>query len=108
MKMKQILAVVLSAAMVFGLAACGNNTTAETTTSTETASVDTTAEPTEAPEAEVAEEEHEPITLRMAWWGSQTRHDRTIAVIELYLRNHRVRTHGFRWILQQTCNLGSI
>ena len=88
MKMKQILAVVLSAAMVFGLAACGNNTTAETTTSTETASVDTTAEPTDAPEAEVAEEEHEPITLRMAWWGSQTRHDRTVAVIELYESLH--------------------
>jgi len=26
----------------------------------------------------------ETIELRMAWWGSQTRHDQTIAVIELY------------------------
>jgi multiple sugar transport system substrate-binding protein len=26
----------------------------------------------------------EKIELRMAWWGSQNRHDRTIAVIELY------------------------
>ncbi|MBN1565148.1 MAG: extracellular solute-binding protein, partial [Anaerolineae bacterium] len=26
----------------------------------------------------------ETIELRMAWWGSQNRHDRTIAVIELY------------------------
>ena len=26
----------------------------------------------------------EQIKLRMAWWGSQTRHDRTVAVIELY------------------------
>ena len=30
----------------------------------------------------------EKITLRMAWWGSQTRHDRTIAVIELYESLH--------------------
>ncbi|MBN2305441.1 MAG: carbohydrate ABC transporter substrate-binding protein [Anaerolineae bacterium] len=26
----------------------------------------------------------ETVELRMAWWGSQTRHDKTIAVIELY------------------------
>ena len=27
---------------------------------------------------------NEPVTLRMAWWGSQTRHDRTVQVIEMY------------------------
>ena len=42
------------------------------------AAAEETAEP--AAEAEAAEE----ITLRMAWWGSQNRHDRTIAAIELY------------------------
>ena len=26
----------------------------------------------------------EPVELRIAWWGSQDRHDRTIAAIELY------------------------
>jgi multiple sugar transport system substrate-binding protein len=26
----------------------------------------------------------EPVVLRMAWWGSQARHDKTIAVIEMY------------------------
>ena len=26
----------------------------------------------------------EGVTLRMAWWGSQVRHDRTVAAIELY------------------------
>ena len=26
----------------------------------------------------------EAVELRIAWWGSQNRHDRTIAVIELY------------------------
>ncbi len=26
----------------------------------------------------------EQVTLRIAWWGSQDRHDRTLAVIELF------------------------
>ncbi|MBQ1490602.1 MAG: extracellular solute-binding protein, partial [Blautia sp.] len=26
----------------------------------------------------------EQVTLRMAWWGSQNRHDKTVAAIELY------------------------
>jgi multiple sugar transport system substrate-binding protein len=30
----------------------------------------------------------ETVTLRIAWWGSQNRHDRTIAVIELYEEMH--------------------
>ncbi len=30
----------------------------------------------------------EPITLRMAWWGSQDRHDKTVAAIELYESLH--------------------
>ncbi len=29
-------------------------------------------------------DEAEQVTLRMAWWGSQDRHDKTIAAIELY------------------------
>jgi multiple sugar transport system substrate-binding protein len=32
----------------------------------------------------VAGQDDEMIELRIAWWGSQNRHDRTIAVIELY------------------------
>ncbi len=30
------------------------------------------------------EEDDEKITLNMAWWGSQVRHDATVKVIELY------------------------
>ena len=30
----------------------------------------------------------EPIELRIAWWGSQNRHDRTIAVIEMFEELH--------------------
>ena len=30
----------------------------------------------------------EPIELRIAWWGSQNRHDRTIEVIEMFEEMH--------------------
>ncbi|MCR4940089.1 MAG: ABC transporter substrate-binding protein [Treponemataceae bacterium] len=30
--------------------------------------------------------EDEPITLRIAWWGSQKRHDATLAVLDLYTK----------------------
>jgi multiple sugar transport system substrate-binding protein len=30
----------------------------------------------------------EPVELRVAWWGSQTRHDRTIKVIELFQQKY--------------------
>lgn len=35
-----------------------------------------------------AAETEEPITLRMAWWGSQLRHDLTVEVIEMYEKEH--------------------
>jgi len=30
----------------------------------------------------------EPVTLRMAWWGSQPRHDYTLQVIEMYQQKY--------------------
>ena len=48
----------------------------------------------EEPAEEAAAEEAAPAAegetteLRIAWWGSQNRHDRTIAAIELYEQEH--------------------
>ena len=79
---KKLVAVLATAAMVLGLVGCGQETPAasqEPATTTEV--VESTASTEETTDAE-------PVTLRMAWWGSQTRHDRTIAVIELYESLH--------------------
>lgn len=44
------------------------------------------AEPTQAPtDAPAAPAAAEPVELRIAWWGSQARHDRTIKVIEMFM-----------------------
>lgn len=51
----------------------------------------TKEEKAEAPADSATEapaESEEEITLRMAWWGSQDRHDKTIAAIELYESLH--------------------
>ena len=81
MKMKKLVAVLATAAMVLGLVGCGETTSTSDTDSTTSTSVEAST----SAEASASEETPaEPVTLRMAWWGSQTRHDRTIAVIELY------------------------
>lgn len=79
MKMKKLVAVLAAATMVFGLVGCADKTASVSEDTTSTSSVVASVS-----EEVNAEETAEPITLRMAWWGSQTRHDRTIAVIELY------------------------
>lgn len=55
---KKLLAVLLVVSMIFGLTACGGS------------------------DSKASQDEQ--ITLRMAWWGSQERHDRTVKVIEMY------------------------
>ena len=92
---KKLLSLTLAATLAAcSLAGCGDSTgqpetTAETTKTeeakTEAAPAADTKEEKESTPAETTEEE---ITLRMAWWGSQNRHDKTIAAIELYESLH--------------------
>ncbi len=84
---KKLLATMLSASMLLGLAACGGTEPSNTSdvASSDAASVESSSEAAPEATSEAASEEAaEPITLRMAWWGSQTRHDRTVQVIEMY------------------------
>ncbi len=46
------------------------------------------AKVTKAPEATTAPTAAKPVELRMTWWGSQDRHDRTIKAIELYMKQN--------------------
>lgn len=79
MKLKKVLALVLTISTMFTLVACGKDDTKETTQDTKKTETTDTKE-----EAKPVEETKEPVTLRMAWWGSQARHDKTVEVIELY------------------------
>ena len=71
---KKLVALLMAATLVLSLAACGGkkDTNANTDTKTNTSSTTKSNE---------TKKNDEKITLRMAWWGSQNRHDKTVAVI---------------------------
>lgn len=74
------------------IVACG--TASDTTSSNPTAASDSPAASSGAAASAAASTEGapaaggEPVELRIAWWGSQSRHDRTIQVIEMFQQKH--------------------
>lgn len=82
---KKIIAATMAAAMCVSLAACGGSTASSAAESTADS---TAAESTASSTADAASTGDEEVDLRMAWWGSQDRHDRTIKAIELYESLH--------------------
>ena len=83
---KKILAALLSGTMILGMTGCGNSSNEESAPAAESTAA--AAKTEEAASTAAAESTDEPITLRMAWWGSQTRHDITVQAIELYESEH--------------------
>ncbi|MDE6516467.1 MAG: extracellular solute-binding protein, partial [Acetatifactor sp.] len=75
---KKLIAMILSVGMVLGLAACGNETGGESSS----------GQPTSSGSGTEVSSSDDTITLRMAWWGSQARHDITVEVIEMYEKDH--------------------
>lgn len=88
---RKMIACVLTASMVLGMTGCGSEasqTTSETVDTMETSHEQDSATPSESETEQEEVSDAEPITLRMAWWGSQTRHDITVEAIELYEKEH--------------------
>jgi len=67
--MKKWLAIFMSVFMVFTLAACSGSTSGESSSDSGSKSDGG---------------EDEEVTLRIAWWGSEPRHDYTLKVIEMF------------------------
>ncbi len=74
--MKKSLLVLLGIIMILWLAACSGDDSSEDTGG----DTDDTSEETDS-DSEASGDE---VTVRIAWWGSQPRHDYTLEVIELY------------------------
>lgn len=81
LRRKTMLALVL--AIVLVLAACSSDSK-ETSQSSSEAQPSASA-PASSPEAS---EKPDDVELRMTWWGSQERHDKTLAAIELFEKNN--------------------
>lgn len=75
--MKKTLTVLVSTALMLTAAGCGGSSDSSSSASTAPAA-STAAGATKAPDKK------EPVKLRIAWWGGQSRHDYTLKVIEMY------------------------
>ncbi|MDL2302470.1 extracellular solute-binding protein [Lachnospiraceae bacterium OttesenSCG-928-D06] len=84
---RKLLAVLMCATMVTGIMGCGSNKDSDQSSAEKesTKVEESSSAVEESSSQEIADEE---ITLRMAWWGSQTRHDITVEVIEMYEEAH--------------------
>ena len=81
--MKKWLVFVLTLSLVFTLTACGSASGGSS------AQASTKPDSTATPAASTANDQSaKPVTLRVMWWGSQTRHDITNKVIALYEQQH--------------------
>lgn len=93
MKAKKFMVIVLSIITIFSLTACSGKKSEDTDNKADQGTVtqapeSTDTSSTEGNDSANADTSSEPVVLRMAWWGSQTRHDKTIAVIEMYEQQH--------------------
>lgn len=90
-KRMRITALCLTAAMLLGsLAGCSGGSAKSTTTApvAEQSSAGTAAE-TEKSETTAGEEtQGTPVTLRMSWWGGDSRHERILAVIDAFQKEN--------------------
>ncbi|MEK4854187.1 extracellular solute-binding protein [Paenibacillus sp. FSL H7-0756] len=87
LKWKRSLSVLAMTAILGTLAACGGggnkvNNAGGATEAPAGTNAAATAAATEAPST------NEPVKLRIMWWGSQPRHEATLAALELYTKNN--------------------
>lgn len=81
---RKLLALVMATIMTAALVACGsqeqNNIAKSSSSMQETTATEKSSQETE--------NEKEQITLRVGWWGSQSRHDLTQQVLDLYMQEN--------------------
>lgn len=93
-KMKQFLALALSCTMIFTLAGCGSS---EKETKQET---EATVEETETADKLVNDGEYEECTIRLSWWGGESRHEVTQAAVNAFMEAYpgiKVETEFAAW-----------
>lgn len=86
MKKKKLLSLMLAAAMVISLAACGDKGT-DSQSSQQSSSADSqkTPESSEAGSTPASDEGNaDAVNMRVAWWGGQERHNATIEALDKY------------------------
>ncbi|MNB80104.1 putative ABC transporter substrate-binding protein YesO [compost metagenome] len=85
LKWKRSLTVLAMTALLGTKAACGGN---NGNGNGATNKAESTSEPASTPAAATAAPSSEPVKLRIMWWGSQPRHEATLAALDLYTKNN--------------------
>ena len=101
MKAKKVMALMMASAMALSMAACGSKDAGTTTKADETKAPETTKandaeQTTAANNTESSEKVKFPetvndgkeCTIRFGWWGGQSRHERTTAVIDMFMKKY--------------------
>lgn len=76
---KQVIALGLAAVMTAALAGCGSSSGEIQPSAAESA---------EAAVSDAASDAGEPVTIKITWWGGQSRHDYTQKLLDLYTESH--------------------
>lgn len=80
--MKKLTTTLVAASLMIGLAACGSgNNDNNAGNAAASGSAGSSASAT-------AKSDDKPVTVRVAWWGGQARHDYTLKVIDMYEKLH--------------------
>jgi len=82
LKWKRSLTVLAMTALMGTMAACGGGGNANNGAESSAKPSDSSASPSKSATS------NEPVKLRVMWWGSQPRHEATLAALELYTKNH--------------------
>ncbi|QMV43140.1 ABC transporter substrate-binding protein [Cohnella cholangitidis] len=81
--MKKALTGLVMLALIISMIGCGSNNNKDAASSAPAASSPAASSGEASPAASDGDKK-DPVTLRVAWWGGQARHDYTLKVIELY------------------------
>ncbi|MFA9378201.1 MAG: ABC transporter substrate-binding protein [Lachnotalea sp.] len=99
MKLKKVAALLMASVMVFSLAGCGDSSkstsASDSTDATQTAETQTTTpeattkdSTTKASTTGDATAQGEPVTIKITWWGGQSRHEYTQELLNKYTELH--------------------
>lgn len=83
MKIKKVLALLTTAALVLSMTACGKDDD-----SSKTKAPEGTTGTTAATEAEKLELSDDPVTIRFTWWGGDSRHEATLAAVDAFMEEY--------------------
>ncbi len=89
-KISLLLTALLLVSCITGCGNAGTSNSGKEVTPTSTVASDSATTPTAAADTagNASDASDEQITLRMSWWGNQTRNDLTIQVLDLYTQLH--------------------